>query len=56
MNMLKMVAVPMHKAGRKFVAIFSIVTVLLGLVWMPLFWLGVGVLVWGYYFSATRSA
>ncbi|MEP3053205.1 phosphatidylserine decarboxylase [Ascidiaceihabitans sp.] len=50
MNMLKIVAVPMHKEGRKFVAIFAIVTALLGLVWMPLFWLGVGATVWCYYF------
>lgn len=50
MNMLKIVAVPMHKEGRKFVAIFAGITVLLGLLWEPLFWLGAGATVWCYYF------
>jgi phosphatidylserine decarboxylase len=50
MNMLKIVAVPMHKEGRKFVAIFAGITVLLGLIWEPLFWLGAGATVWCYYF------
>jgi phosphatidylserine decarboxylase len=50
MNMLKIVAVPMHKEGRKFVAIFAGISVLLSLVWMPLFWIGVGATVWCYYF------
>lgn len=48
--MLKIVAVPMHREGRKFVAIFAIITLLLALVWEPLFWLGVGATVWCYYF------
>jgi len=50
MNMLKIVAVPMHKEGRKFVAIFAAIAVALSFVWMPLFWLGVGATVWCYYF------
>ena len=50
MNMLKIVAVPMHKEGRKFVAIFAAIALILSLVWMPLFWLGVGATVWCYYF------
>ncbi|WP_299727517.1 phosphatidylserine decarboxylase [uncultured Tateyamaria sp.] len=50
MNMLKIVAVPMHEEGRKFVAIFAGITVALSFVWMPLFWLGVGATVWCYYF------
>lgn len=50
MNMLKIVAVPMHREGRKFVAIFAAITLVLGLVWEPLFWLGVGATVWCYYF------
>ncbi len=48
--MLKIVAVPMHKEGRKFVAIFAAISVVLGLIWQPLFWLGAGVTVWCYYF------
>ena len=50
MNMLKIVAVPMHPEGRKFVAIFAGIAVLLGLLWMPLFWIGLGATVWCYYF------
>ena len=50
MNMMKVIAVPMHPEGRKFVAIFAIITALLWLVWEPLFWLGVGMTVWCYYF------
>ena len=50
MNMLKIVAVPMHKEGRKFVAIFAAITFALWFVWEPLFWLGVGATVWCYYF------
>ncbi|MCZ4351729.1 phosphatidylserine decarboxylase [Roseovarius aestuarii] len=50
MNMLKIVAVPMHKEGRKFVAIFAAITLALAFVWEPLFWLGLGATVWCYYF------
>ena len=50
MNMMKVIAVPMHPEGRKFVAIFAAITVALWLVWEPLFWLGVGMTVWCYYF------
>lgn len=50
MNMLKIVAVPMHKEGRKFVAIFAAVTLGLAFIWEPLFWLGCGLTVWCYYF------
>jgi phosphatidylserine decarboxylase len=50
MNMMKVIAVTMHPEGRKFVAIFAVITALLWLVWEPLFWLGVGMTVWCYYF------
>jgi phosphatidylserine decarboxylase len=50
MNMMKVIAVPMHPEGRKFVAIFAVITALLWLVWEPLFWLGAGMTVWCYYF------
>lgn len=50
MNMFKIVAVPMHKEGRKFVAAFAIVTVLLTALWAPLFWPGLAVTIWCYYF------
>ncbi|WP_417514213.1 phosphatidylserine decarboxylase [Minwuia sp.] len=50
MNMLKIVAVPMHPEGRKFVAIFAAISVGLAFVWEPLFWIGCGLTVWCYYF------
>ena len=50
MNMMKVIAVPMHPEGRKFVAIFAAVAAALWMVWEPLFWLGVGMTVWCYYF------
>ena len=50
MNMMKVIAVPMHPEGRKFVAIFAVITAALWLVWEPLFWLGAGMTVWCYYF------
>lgn len=50
MNMLKIVAVPMHPEGRKFVTVFAAIAGALSFVWMPLFWLGVGATVWCYYF------
>ena len=48
--MLKIVAVPMHREGRKFVAIFAGITIILGFIWQPLFWIGCGATVWCYYF------
>ena len=50
MNMLKIIAVPMHEEGRKFVAIFAAITVVLAFIWEPLFWLGCGATIWCYYF------
>lgn len=41
---------PMHPEGRRFVAIFAAVTLVLFLIWEPLGWLGVGLTVWCYYF------
>lgn len=50
MNMLKIVAVPMHPEGRKFVATFAAISVAAGLLFAPLFWIGLGLTVWCYYF------
>ena len=50
MNMMKVVAVPMHPEGRKFVIIFAIISLVFWLVWQPLFWLGVLATIWCYYF------
>ncbi|MEO9652574.1 MAG: phosphatidylserine decarboxylase [Roseobacter sp.] len=41
---------PMHKEGRKFVATFAIVTLVLFWLFEPLGWIGVGLTVWCYYF------
>lgn len=41
---------PMHPEGRKFVAIFAVITLVLFLVWNVLGWIGVGLTVWCYYF------
>jgi phosphatidylserine decarboxylase len=41
---------PMHPEGRKFVAIFAGIALLLFLVWEPLGWIGAALTVWCYYF------
>ena len=41
---------PMHPEGRRFVAIFGAVTLVLFLLWEPLGWLGLGLTIWCYYF------
>ncbi len=41
---------PMHPEGRKFVAIFAVITCLLFLVASVLGWIGVGLTIWCYYF------
>ncbi len=41
---------PMHREGPRFVAAFAVLTLLLWWLWDPLFWLGLGLTVWCYYF------
>jgi len=41
---------PMHPEGRKFVAIFAAISVVLALIWEPLGWIGLGLTIWCYYF------
>jgi phosphatidylserine decarboxylase len=41
---------PMHPEGRKFVAIFAAITLVLFMLWDVLGWMGVGLTVWCYYF------
>ncbi|MBE3639374.1 phosphatidylserine decarboxylase [Mangrovicoccus algicola] len=41
---------PMHPEGRRFVAIFAAIALVLFLIWEPLGWIGVGATVWCYYF------
>lgn len=50
MNMLDTFIKPMHPEGRKFVAIFAAITLVMFLIWDPLGWLGLGATVWCYYF------
>jgi phosphatidylserine decarboxylase len=41
---------PMHPEGRKFVAVFAAITLILFLIWAPLGWIGLGLTIWCYYF------
>ena len=50
MTMLETFLPPMHPEGRKFVAVFAAITVILFLICKPLGWIGVGLTVWCYYF------
>ena len=50
MTMLGTFIKPMHPEGRRFVAIFAAVTVVLFLIWDPLGWIGVTLTIWCYYF------
>ncbi|MBB1499367.1 phosphatidylserine decarboxylase [Paracoccus sp. MC1862] len=50
MRMRDTIIKPMHPEGRRFVAIFAAVTILLFLLWEPLGWIGTGLTVWCYYF------
>ena len=50
MNMVKVIAVPMHPEGRKFVLTFSVISFLFWFIWQPFFWLGVLATLWCYYF------
>ena len=47
-SMLSTFVKPMHPEGRKFVAIFAAITLVLFLLWEPLGWVGVGLTVWVY--------
>lgn len=47
---LSTVLVPINKDGWKFVAIFFVIAVVLGLFWPPLFWLGLIATLWCIYF------
>ncbi|MGO4854333.1 phosphatidylserine decarboxylase [Phaeovulum sp. W22_SRMD_FR3] len=49
-SMLSTFIKPMHPEGRRFVAIFAAITVVLFLIWDPLGWLGLGITIWCYYF------
>lgn len=42
--------VPIHREGYPFIAAFFVVSVLLGLLWQPLFWIGLALTGWCVYF------
>ena len=44
------VFIPIHRAGWPFIGIFLVVAILLGLLWAPLFWLGLLATAWCTYF------
>lgn len=50
MNVMKSVAVPMHPEGRVFVAVFAGVTLIASMIWSVLFWPGLALTLWCYYF------
>ena len=49
-SMLSTFVKPMHREGRKFVAIFAGIALVLFVIWAPLGWIGLGLTVWCYYF------
>lgn len=49
-EILKPLIFPIHRAGWPFIAVFAAVTVILGLVWAPLFFLGGVMTVWCVFF------
>ncbi len=49
-SMLSTFVKPMHREGRKFVAIFAGIALVLFVIWAPLGWMGLGLTVWCYYF------
>ena len=50
MQTVRNVFVPIHKEGYRFIAIFFVVSVLLGFLWEPLFWVGMILTAWCAYF------
>jgi len=49
-SMLSTFIKPMHPEGRRFVAVFAALALVLYLIWEPLGWVGLGLTVWCYYF------
>lgn len=50
MNVITSVLVPIHRAGWPFIAIFAVVTAVLGLLFQPLGWIGLVATAWCAYF------
>jgi phosphatidylserine decarboxylase len=49
-DMFKTVAVPIHREGRPFIALFAFVALVLGILYSPLGWIGAAATVWCIYF------
>jgi len=47
---IRQTLVPIHRAGYPFIAIFLVVSILIGLIWLPLFWIGLLLTIWCVYF------
>ena len=45
-NSIRDAMVPIHKEGYRFIAIFAVVTIVLGFIWQPLFWIGLMLTIW----------
>lgn len=45
-NSIRDALVPIHPEGYRFIAIFFVVTIILGFVWDPLFWIGLILTIW----------
>ena len=50
MNMLNTFIKPMHREGIKFILIFSVTSLILFFIYIPLGWVGIGLTIWCYYF------
>lgn len=50
LDTVRRVFVPIHKEGYRFIAIFFVVSLVLGLLWKPLFWVGMILTLWCAYF------
>ena len=50
MNMLNTFIKPMHREGIKFIIIFSVTSLILLFIYIPLGWVGIGLTIWCYYF------
>jgi len=53
MNILhsaRIMLAPIHKEGYPFIALFFVIAVALGFLWLPLFWAGLGLTLWCVYF------
>ena len=46
--------VPIHPAGWPFIGLFAVVTLVLGLMFEPFFWVGVPATLWCVYFFRNR--